>query len=509
VVHNYCALLLEALFFKGPDHPIIFSDHILDNLPLRVLLRGFIKQATGNSSDPIGTVIVDKWRQSRRNPRPHRPPELLLTGADITVHRQTVFALADAATLEAFATRQLFVVDLTEDATREPNSPYVLYPQQERQDVLLDATFTSSAFPVAFPTKKWILRQQGLPKPLRHVFVDGGLCNNSPIDLAAFAGATHIISIEFTPFVERWIKLDDPSNYNIFTVVGPLLETSMASALRNNISSLVASNAGQEGTKIYRLAPLPRPFEPIEPEGIDPTPGLLDFGGRYDQDRGRPGRLLMNLYDWFMQGYLDCMGYASMDQALSAGDPVVQDYHHAEAQRGYRKNVIFGNKFWETGTSAWPDELPSPDSISPLLKVRSFQSVNFPQHFLRHQNWLLEITEIKTELDQFDASFEIVPGLADINGVSFQSVNYPGHYVRHSNFRLRIDKPTDEALFKADATFHIEAGLADPTKSSFRSHNFPDRYIRHRNFHVFLDPKSEINPHYNDATFNVVKPFKQ
>jgi hypothetical protein len=45
---------------------------------------------------------------------------------------------------------------------------------------------------------------------------------------------------------------------------------------------------------------------------------------------------------------------------------------------------------------------------------------------------------ISSELDRRDSTFKMVPGLADSRHVSFESVNYPGHYLRHQGFRLNL-----------------------------------------------------------------------
>lgn len=49
--------------------------------------------------------------------------------------------------------------------------------------------------------------------------------------------------------------------------------------------------------------------------------------------------------------------------------------------------------------------------------------MNFPDRFVRHANFLGELTPIVSELDKNDATFEIVQGLADVRLISFRSVN--------------------------------------------------------------------------------------
>jgi len=57
-----------------------------------------------------------------------------------------------------------------------------------------------------------------------------------------------------------------------------------------------------------------------------------------------------------------------------------------------------------------------------------------------------------------DATFRKVPGLikpSDPTLVSFESINYPNHFIRHKNFILYIDPSDGSDLFKQDATFKI------------------------------------------------------
>jgi hypothetical protein len=145
----------------------------------------------------------------------------------------------------------------------------------------------------------------------------------------------------------------------------------------------------------------------------------------------------------------------------------------------------------------------------------SFRSVNFPDRFIRHRNFLGELTQVLSDLDKHDATFTIVPGLADSRFISFRSVNIAGHFLRHQDFRLKLhlgpgifdpSHPPPPDPFFEDATFIVEPGLADATAVSFRSLNFRDRFIRHRDFHLFVEPDSSPNLKL-DATFRKEEPL--
>lgn len=99
----------------------------------------------------------------------------------------------------------------------------------------------------------------------------------------------------------------------------------------------------------------------------------------------------------------------------------------------------------------------------------TFRSVNFPTHVLRHQGFRFKLAENNPPLgavpDQLllrDATFHRRPGLADRGAASFESVNFPRHFLRHRNFELFIDPHEDTDLHRQDATFHLMAAFTVP-----------------------------------------------
>ena len=132
------------------------------------------------------------------------------------------------------------------------------------------------------------------------------------------------------------------------------------------------------------------------------------------------------------------------------------------------------------------------------------KSYNFPDRYVRHAANIGRIDPYPFEPYQ-DQLWKIVPGLADSTGVSFQSVNFPTMYLRHENYALVLRANDNTSLFKGDATFHRVAGFADSSWSSFRSYNFPDRYIRHADYVLRIDPisGSSTSAAMQDATFRV------
>jgi hypothetical protein len=138
----------------------------------------------------------------------------------------------------------------------------------------------------------------------------------------------------------------------------------------------------------------------------------------------------------------------------------------------------------------------------------SFRSWNYPDRYIRHRLSLGYVDQIvaSDKLGRKDATFRIVPGLAG-RCRSFESVNYPGHFLRHQDYRLKLAKQTDDQLFKEDATFCVVWGLASSEGRSFESVNFPKHYIRHSNFELWLAKSDGSRLFKQDATFIISLPL--
>ncbi|MEU1182432.1 glycoside hydrolase family 43 protein [Streptomyces sp. NPDC005820] len=136
----------------------------------------------------------------------------------------------------------------------------------------------------------------------------------------------------------------------------------------------------------------------------------------------------------------------------------------------------------------------------PGTAVNRLQSYNFQDRYVRHTNFDVRIDPGVSPAE--DARFRLRTGLTGSGTVSFESVNYPGHFLRHSGFDFQLAYNDGTAQFAADATFRQVAGLADATWSSFQSYNHPDRYIRHYAYQLRLDPITTATGR-SDATFRV------
>jgi hypothetical protein len=130
-----------------------------------------------------------------------------------------------------------------------------------------------------------------------------------------------------------------------------------------------------------------------------------------------------------------------------------------------------------------------------VVEFRAFKPRN---HFIRHRNFLGELTRKSGPAEDF--LFALV---ARGHGrVALRSKNFPKLFLRHRDFRVRLEGPsgTNDQLFANDATFLLVPGLADSNGISFESLNFRGRYIRHRDFHLFVEPEDSPNL-APDATF--------
>ncbi|MFD0856928.1 AbfB domain-containing protein [Actinomadura adrarensis] len=127
-----------------------------------------------------------------------------------------------------------------------------------------------------------------------------------------------------------------------------------------------------------------------------------------------------------------------------------------------------------------------------------FRSYNIPGHYIRHRNFLGEISHDGQPAEDF--KFALVN--RGPKTVALRSLNFPDRYLRHQHFEMKLHASAgpDDDLWLKDTTFYLDRGLADSNGISFRSVNYPDRYIRHRNFRLYIEP-ADTSLAKADATF--------
>jgi hypothetical protein len=130
-------------------------------------------------------------------------------------------------------------------------------------------------------------------------------------------------------------------------------------------------------------------------------------------------------------------------------------------------------------------------------QTTSFRVVTagFTDRVLRHQSGVVitSVIDGSDNLGKADATFVVRPGLADASCYSFESVNFPNDFLRHSSFRLRKDTNDSSALFRSDATFCAQPGLAGGD-ISFPAYAIPGKSIRHKNGEVWIGAASGSDP---------------
>jgi hypothetical protein len=103
------------------------------------------------------------------------------------------------------------------------------------------------------------------------------------------------------------------------------------------------------------------------------------------------------------------------------------------------------------------------------------------------------VTAGSSSTDKADATWVETAGLANPGCASFESINKPGSYLRHQNFQLHLQPNDGSSLFSQDATFCPAAGNSGQG-TSFQSVDFPGRYIRNFNNVVYLAANGGTNP---------------
>jgi hypothetical protein len=127
---------------------------------------------------------------------------------------------------------------------------------------------------------------------------------------------------------------------------------------------------------------------------------------------------------------------------------------------------------------------------------------------------LAPVTAGSSGTDKQDATFVKAAGLANPSCVSFESIDKPGSYLRHQNFQLHLQPSDGSTLFSQDATFCPGPGNSGQGMS-FQSVNFPGLFLRTFNNALFLAGNGGVNPWDTatdwpaDTSWVVVQPWAQ
>ncbi|GAA3630382.1 hypothetical protein GCM10022223_55120 [Kineosporia mesophila] len=145
---------------------------------------------------------------------------------------------------------------------------------------------------------------------------------------------------------------------------------------------------------------------------------------------------------------------------------------------------------------------PAPVTIEKGRHSIRVTTDGFANRYIRHREGLgyTEVVETaSSDLLKQDATWNVVPGLADSSCYSLESVNYPGTYLRHQAFRVKQNKSDGSALFAADATWCAEKGTNGVKLSSW---NYPGQYLRHYNAELWLATPGGNSAYDADPSFD-------
>lgn len=211
-------------------------------------------------------------------------------------------------------------------------------------------------------------------------------------------------------------------------------------------------------------------------------------GGFSYEDQPDPAHL-----DNRFVGLLDAIREVRMPRGLSASvyTEITDVENEANGLLTYDRQVV---KVDETRVRAANRALidasrgPTAPVTLPTGQYRSLRvtTSGLTDRYVRHKDGAV-FTEVVNSgspaLLKNDATWRIVPGLADSGCYSFEARNYPGEYLRHREYRVYKEGGTG-ALFRADATFCPVHGANGGVRLS--AYNFPEQYLRHYNAELWL-----------------------
>ena len=139
----------------------------------------------------------------------------------------------------------------------------------------------------------------------------------------------------------------------------------------------------------------------------------------------------------------------------------------------------------------------------PVDQYRSLRvtTPGYTDRFMRHKDGAAFTEVVNAGSDSLlknDATWRIVPGLANGTCYSFESRNYPGQYLRHREYRVHKEAGSGD-LYRADATFCPVRGADGGVRLS--AYNFPEQYLRHYNAELWLATPGGTHTWDNAALF--------
>ncbi|MET9559726.1 AbfB domain-containing protein [Streptomyces tauricus] len=146
---------------------------------------------------------------------------------------------------------------------------------------------------------------------------------------------------------------------------------------------------------------------------------------------------------------------------------------------------------------------PTTPVVLPSNQYRSLRvtTPGYTNRYLRHRDGAAYTDVVDANsaaLLKNDATWKVVPGLANSACYSFESRNYPGQYLRHREYRVYKESGSG-AVFQADATFCAVRGAGGGVRLS--ASNFPEQYLRHYDAELWLATPGGSHAWDNPASF--------
>lgn len=245
-------------------------------------------------------------------------PEFIVTTTNLTNKSGMLFTLARKETYLRLVQDEWYVVQLldqggeTSQYFREIAQNSTLSSFEKSHALFADGTrllksiLSSTSIPVIFPSQALeIYDLKGKATAKINHFTDGGVLNNSPIQVAIAAGATHIISIEledlrFIPFQEIPDEKEKNRSYSMMDTLTRTFFTLLTNATSEDVARSAGWNKALVQNKqikdrrlvqIYRIAPV------LPDEDIKKPIGVIDFNGSFEN-----GKRVTTLADWMNFG---------------------------------------------------------------------------------------------------------------------------------------------------------------------------------------------------------------
>jgi Alpha-L-arabinofuranosidase B (ABFB) domain len=104
-----------------------------------------------------------------------------------------------------------------------------------------------------------------------------------------------------------------------------------------------------------------------------------------------------------------------------------------------------------------------------------------PSHYLRHQCYRAKLSHLSDEQSRKDASLfqrgPLAPGVGP-HHASFEAEHFPGYFLRvRGGKELWLDANDGSEAFRREATFRLVPGLANPMGVSLESVAFPGHFV--------------------------------